>query len=228
MADHEEAGRGRPSDYEDVSVFTLSDEREQVLFSKQTECTFMWTNKAGEPVGVIMNYVWHEGRFWLTATRQRARIPAIERDPRVAIAITSRGTDIGISQSVTYKGTAIVHDDEETKAWFYPALAKRVMPNIAAVQRAFVALLDSERRVVLEVVPEKWITFDVNKMRADTSVAMARVAMPESVVRVAEQFGMDPEELIRRAVSIVGIDDPHGIRGPHKRVADALRRLLPR
>lgn len=151
-------------DYEDVSVFTLSEEREQVLFSKQTECTFMWTNKAGEPVGVIMNYVHRDGRFWLTATRQRARIAAIERDPRVAIAITSRGTDIGISQSVTYKGTAVLHDDDATKAWFYPALAAFVRPDNAEKQKAFADHLDSPGRVVIEVTPTKRIGFDSEEM----------------------------------------------------------------
>ena len=103
-------------DYEDVSVFELSDEREARLLTTQTECTFMWTNSAGEPVGVIMNYVWREGRFWLTATRQRKRIAAIEARPRVAVAVSSRGTDIGISQSLTYKGTATLHDDTDTRA----------------------------------------------------------------------------------------------------------------
>ena len=159
MADDSGAG-----DYEDVSVYTLSDEREQVLFSKQTECTFMWTNKAGEPVGVIMNYVHRDGSFWLTATRQRARVPAIERDPRVAVAISSRGTDIGVSQSVTYKGVAVVHDDDATKAWFYAALAAFVRPDDADKQRAFVEHLDSDGRVVIEVKPTMRIGFDSDEM----------------------------------------------------------------
>lgn len=152
------------ADYEDVSVFTLSEERELVLFKKQTECTFMWTNKAGEPVGVIMNYIHHEGSFWLTATRQRARIPAIERDPRVAVAMSSRGTDIGISQSVTYKGIAVVHEDNETKAWFYPALAASVRPDSETKQQAFVDHLDSDGRVVIEVKPTTRIGFDSEQM----------------------------------------------------------------
>jgi general stress protein 26 len=151
-------------DYEDVSIYTLSDEREQALFSKQTECTFMWTNKAGEPVGVIMNYVHRDGSFWLTATRQRARVPAIERDPRVAVAISSRGTDIGVSQSVTYKGVAVVHDDDATKAWFYPALAAFLRPGDADKQRAFVEHLDSDGRVVIEVRPTMRIGFDSEEM----------------------------------------------------------------
>ena len=52
-------------DFEDVSNFMLSAEREKVLYDKQTECTFMWTNRAGEPIGVIMNYVVRDGSFWL-------------------------------------------------------------------------------------------------------------------------------------------------------------------
>ncbi len=151
-------------DYEDVSIFTLSEEREEVLLTTQTECTFMWTNKAGEPVGVIMNHLWKDGSFWLTATRRRARIPAIERDPRVAICISSRGTDIGISQSITYKGIAHLHDDAAMKAWFYPALAKAVRPKSESQQEAFAQHLDSEGRVIIEIKPTKRIGFDSEAM----------------------------------------------------------------
>lgn len=151
-------------DYEDVSVFTLSGGRETTLLEKQTECCFMWTTSVGEPVGVIMNFVVRDGSFWLTATRQRKRIAAIERDPRVALAISSRGTDIGISQAVTYKGTAVLHDDDATKAWFYPALAAKVRPDSAEKQAAFAAHLDSPGRVVIEMRPGARIGFDSEAM----------------------------------------------------------------
>lgn len=210
--------------YEDVRSYTMDDDVLEQLLGEQTELNFMWSTKDHWAVGVFMSFVWRDGRFWVTLTTQRARMRAIERDPRVSVAVSSVGTSLGMQKSATAKGRVIIHDDDETKAWFYPALAKRVMPNIAPVQRAFVALLDSERRVVLEVVPEKWITFDVRKMKADTAVAMARVAMPEGVTRVAEQFGIDPEEFIRRAMTITGADNSGGAR---KKVSDALRRIWP-
>jgi Pyridoxamine 5'-phosphate oxidase len=150
--------------YEDVSMFVLAEEREQRLLDSQTECCFMWSTKEGDPVGVIMNFVALDGRFWLTCTRRRKRVPAIEARPRVAIAITSRGTDIGISQAVTYKGNAIVHESDEVKAWFYPALAARVRPTSTDHQAAFVAHLDSPGRVVIEIVPDKRIGFDAEEM----------------------------------------------------------------
>jgi nitroimidazol reductase NimA-like FMN-containing flavoprotein (pyridoxamine 5'-phosphate oxidase superfamily) len=200
-------------DYEDVKSYTLDEDVLERLLREQTELNFMWGTRDHWPVGVFMSFVWRDGRFWLTLTTQRARMRAIERDPRVSVAVSSVGTSLGRQRSATAKGRVHIHDDDETKAWFYPALAKRVMPDIAAIQRAFVSLLDSERRVVLEVVPEKWITFDVGKMKADTAMAMAKVAMPEGVVRVAERFGIDPEEFTRRAISIMGIDESRGFRG---------------
>jgi hypothetical protein len=164
-------------DFEDVSVYPLSADRESVLLGKQTECTFMWTNKAGEPVGVIMNYVFRRDRFWLTATRRRARVAAIERDPRVAIAISSRGTDIGISQSVTHKGVAVVHDDEETKRWFYPELAAAVRPGSESKQQAFIDHLDSPGRVVIEVRPTQRIGFDSEAMFRGTGAGSTRTQL---------------------------------------------------
>ncbi len=152
--------------YEDVSVFALSGDREQVLLDKQTECTFMWTTKAGDPVGVIMNYVFHDGSFWLTCTRQRKRVPAIEARPRTAVAISSRGTDIGVSQTVTYKGTAHVLDDAATREWFYPVLAAKVRPGDPSKQAAFAQHLDTPGRVVIRIDPDVRIGFDSEAMFA--------------------------------------------------------------
>ncbi len=160
--------------YEDVSTFTLSEQRERALLDAQTECCFMWTTKSGDPVGVIMNYVERDGRFWITCTTRRKRVAAVAARPRVAIAITSRGTQIGTSQAVTYKGQAIIHDDDETKAWFYPALAARVRPESADRQRAFAGHLQTEGRVVIEIVPDGRIGFDAEEMFRNSPAGPSR------------------------------------------------------
>lgn len=160
--------------YEDVSTFALDDEREQALHAAQTECTFMWSTKEGDPVGVVMNYLEHDGSFWLTCTRRRKRVAAVEARPRVAIAVSSRGTDIGVSQAVTYKGDAIVHDDDATKAWFYPALAARVRPENAERQAAFVHHLDTPGRVVIEIRPTARIGFDAENMFKNSPAGPSR------------------------------------------------------
>ena len=150
--------------YDDVSTFTLSGDRERALLDAQTECCFMWSTKAGDPVGVIMNYVVRDEHFWITCTKRRKRVSAVAARPRVALAISSRGTKIGVSQTVTYKGRAIIHEDDETKGWFYPALAARVRPESADQQAAFVHHLATDGRVVIEIVPDGRIGFDAEAM----------------------------------------------------------------
>jgi len=160
--------------YDDVSTFALDDAREHALHAAQTECTFMWSTSDGDPVGVIMNYLLHDGRFWLTCTRRRKRVAAVEARPRVAIAVSSRGTQIGVSQAVTYKGDAIVHDSDDVKAWFYPALAARVRPDSAEQQSAFVHHLETPGRVVIEIVPTSRIGFDAERMFKNSPAGASR------------------------------------------------------
>jgi general stress protein 26 len=154
--------------YEDVTKYQLGGTAEAELLAKQNECTFIWSNSSGHPVGVIMNYVFRDGRFWLTASSQRARVPAVRRDPRVSVVVTSKGSEVVSAKSLTYKGTCLIHDDDATKAWFYPALAAAVRPGDERAQAAFERHLNSPRRVVLEVIPEGRIGFDSTQMWRDT------------------------------------------------------------
>jgi general stress protein 26 len=146
--------------YEDVTLYQLSDAREQELLTKQVECNFIWTNKAGHGLGVIMNYVARNGSIWVTATSQRARVKALRRDPRASVVISSMGTDMGPGKTITYMGRVIIHDDQATKDWFYPAMAKIISPYPAPTVEAAMKHLDTPLRVVLELVPEKTIKFD--------------------------------------------------------------------
>ena len=146
--------------YEDVTMYQLSDEREQELLAKQIECNFIWTNKDGHGLGVIMNYVAKDGSVWLTATKQRARIKALKRDPRASVVISSMGTDMGAGKQITYKGRVVLHEDQATKDWFYPAMANIISPYPAPTVEAAIEHLDTPLRVIIELIPEKAIKFD--------------------------------------------------------------------
>lgn len=161
----EESSETHPEEnYEDVSVYDLDADVEEQLLQAHNECTFIWANREGWPVGVIMSYIWRDGRFWLTASSQRARISAVRRDPRVCIVVTSTGSPLPRNKAITWKGTCTVHDDAETKAWFYPEFAAALYPGNEAGQASFVSFLDSPRRVILEVAPTQRIGYDGSKM----------------------------------------------------------------
>ena len=170
--------------YDDVKQYRLDPEREAELVASGGECTFIWANKAGHPIGVITAYVPVDGKIWMTATRERVRIKAIARDGRSSIVITSKGTPMGGGKCVTYKGDTVIHDDDKTKQWFYQLLAKgmsqgRDEGNEFAKNLdpdLFVRFLDTPERVVLEFTPSMSIPFDGDKMAAGTAAAYAQFA----------------------------------------------------
>ena len=155
--------------YEMVSVYRMTDAARDELLAVNRECVFNWTTQEGYPMGVIMSYIWKDGRVWLTFAAHRHRAEAIRRNNKVSVAVSGvagmtpdcpRGT-------ATMKGRAYFHDDQATKDWFYPALAAKVTRGDPQGQKAFESLLDSPLRTILEIVPEKWITYDADKAGRD-------------------------------------------------------------
>ena len=157
--------------WEDVKSYSLDQDAEQALYDAQIECTLIWASKDGWPMGVIVNYIHRDGRFWLTASEERPRVKQIRQDPRVCIAITSKGSAIKERQSLTYKCEAIVHTDRETLDWVLPEFAAAMRPGEPEKAEAFRQMLDSPGRVVFELVPVKRVGFDSAKLWAASEAA---------------------------------------------------------
>ncbi len=153
------------TDHEIVSIYPFSDEEIDELMDNSVECVLMWATKDGWPVGVTHAFLWHDGKIWLTFTSQRHRAAAIRRDNRVSVNVSSKGYPQGESDdmakgAVTFKGHGEFFDDEETKAWFYRALAKKLNPDSPEGVDWFSDFLDSPLRTVLAVTPVKRIMYN--------------------------------------------------------------------
>lgn len=176
--------------YDDVKQYRLDPEREQELLNTGGECTFIWANKSGHPIGVTSAYVPVDGKIWMTATRERVRIKAIARDGRSSIVITSKGTPMGGGKTVTYKGHTVIHDDRQTKLWMYSLLAQGMVREGQGDQdnvftsgidpAMFIRFLDTPERIVLEFTSEMSIPFDGDKMAQGTAQAYAAFAAQDA------------------------------------------------
>ncbi|MGE0666819.1 MAG: pyridoxamine 5'-phosphate oxidase family protein [Sphingomonadales bacterium] len=154
-----------PNDHEVVSIYPYTPEQLDRLLTDARECVLMWATKDSWPVGVYHSFVWRNGRIWITFGAHRHRANAIKRNPKVSVAISGvAGVEPDCPMgSATCKGIGIFHDDEETKAWFYRALADKSHRNDKAKADRFVETLNSPMRTILEVIPTQWITFDSAK-----------------------------------------------------------------
>jgi len=154
----------KPENYEMVSIYRLDPEVQEELLANARECVFNWCTRDQWPMGVIMSCLWRDGCMWLTSGAHRHRISAVRRNPQVSVVVTSTGTHLGGAKTVTIKGRCRVHEDDETKSWFYPAFAQHLHPGNERMARDFQQLLDSPLRVVLRVEPVRFISYDGVKM----------------------------------------------------------------
>ena len=104
--------------YEKVSIYPLDADVLEKLLSINRECVFNWCTQDNHPMGVVMSYIWMDGRVWLTAGAHRHRISAVRRNPKVSVVITSAGTEFGPGKTVTIKGRCVIHEDRRPRTSF--------------------------------------------------------------------------------------------------------------
>jgi hypothetical protein len=159
--------REKLEDFDDVTHYGIEAGRRETLLARGHECAVVWSTKDGWPVGVQHIYVWQDGRFWVTCTGARKRVPALRARPKSAVIVAFPG-----EQTLTAKTLATVHEHgSEHHRWFYEALARKVLPGQPTAIReageaAWIERLDMPDRVVIELVPQKWISFDGRKVMA--------------------------------------------------------------
>jgi general stress protein 26 len=185
----------RTTDHEIVSIYPFSDAEVDALMTHAGECVLMWSTKDGWPVGVTHAFVWRDGRIWITFAAHRHRAAAIRRDNRVSVNVSStsygvRGVEGLPRGAITFKGRAEFFEDDATKAWFYPALAKKVNPDNPAGEAFFNTLLDSPLRVILAVTPEKSIMYNA-------ALAERHMAGTVSEEELGERLESDRERMNR-------------------------------
>lgn len=137
---------------EDLAEARLSVAGQRELWDAQTEgvLTFL---QDGLPTAVVMSYlVDAEGRFWFATVEGRRQVRGVDADGRVAVVVSNTGTDLPGRRMVALRGDATVHRDRETVMAAVRRLAPRLAPDDPD---AFVRLLDSPNRVVIEAVPTR-------------------------------------------------------------------------
>ena len=137
---------------ENLADARLSVAGQQELWEAQTESVLTFLQD-GLPTAVVMSYlVDEEGHFWFATVEGRRQVRGVDSDPRVAVVVSNTGTDLPGRRMVALRGEARVHRDRAVVLSAVRRLAPRLAPGDP---EAFVRLLDSDNRVVIEVVPTR-------------------------------------------------------------------------
>jgi len=144
-------GRLGIDDVDDLSGVKLLPEDRDHLLATQSECTFIFNREGGWPSGVVMSFVFQDDCFWIASVITRPQVARLNDDPRVTVVVSNAGTETPGRQMVAVRGTAILHKPgtEVFDKMLY-AIGARLQP---ADPMAFVRLLDTPKRRVIQVVP---------------------------------------------------------------------------
>jgi hypothetical protein len=140
----------------DFKPFRLSADERGELLTVQSECTLGWLNSDGWPVAAFLTFLFERDAFWVTSFRDRPRVDCLIADPRSTVAVSSAGKPLDHGRMVSARTLAVVHDDAATAEWFYPQFAEMAGLNAAALAR--------QDRVIIELRPQAWNSFDAKRM----------------------------------------------------------------
>ena len=214
-------------DYEDLTTMRLDDEALQSLVGGGGECIFNWTTTDGFPVGVVVAYVYRDGKFWTTCADRRKRVPALRKRPQSGIVINRNG------KTASYKGDSIVHangdaDFDELKTWFYATLSGVAAAPEDAYRRAFVARrqehrveIRQHRRHVGTRADHVYARLQLRLVeRLDDEVIRARVQPGDDVLRVRHTGEHEDVGLLQHRRLADAFAQLHAVRLRHDPVED--------
>lgn len=186
-------------DHEVVSIYPFTEDQVNALMENAVEAVLMWSTKDGWPVGVTHAFVWRDEKLWLTFASHRHRAAAIRRDNRVSVNVSSASYPAAApgdlpSGAITFKGTGEFFDDDDTKAWFYRALAAKVGQGNQQVEDNFYNLLDSPLRTILCVTPVKRIMYNAGLANEHIAGTVKEEDLGERLSSDAKRMNREREE----------------------------------
>lgn len=139
----------------------------------------------GRPYTVPVWWLWHEGRFWITGTYERVWCKQLAYDPRASLCIEAAPAVMGapgLAGHVGIDGRVIRRELPAFDIW--PISRKLVEkyvglgdPTRGAAVEAFFANMQTEHRLLFELVPEVQRAIDMRVYRgkrADREYQMRR------------------------------------------------------
>ncbi len=136
---------------------------EEILHA-QNECTLSWVTQDGSPAATIVSFLYDEGYLWMTALEGAPRVVAIQRDSRVAITVSGKGTKLGDTRCVSMRGQCQVLRDKKIRDDFFPKFSQRVLYKSHLGASMMAKSMNNADNVVLKFTVEKVIPYDAQRM----------------------------------------------------------------
>ena len=147
--------------------YPLEPDEFELLFRENAYCEMAHVNKRGYPVVTPMFYVIKDDHIMMSSIKEyRHKVGCLKKNPKMTVSIHNDGTNVRHQKAILIMGQAVIHDDDTLmREIHWQIIDKYFFELTTDEERA--AVFEPVRpplRCIIEVVPEKILTWDLGKM----------------------------------------------------------------
>ena len=138
-----------------------------LLFHENAYCEMAHVNKRGYPVVTPMFYVIKNDHIMMSSIKKyRHKVHHLENNPKMTVSIHNDGTNVRHQKAILIMGQAKIHDDDALMREIHWMIIDKYFFELTtdAERAAAFEAVHTPLRCIIEVVPEKIMTWDLGKM----------------------------------------------------------------
>jgi general stress protein 26 len=148
--------------------YPMEEEEFNLLYHHNAYCSMAHVNKRGYPVVSPMFYVIGENDNLMMSTikNYRLKVGCLMENPKITVAIHNDGTNVRHQKAILIMGQAVIHDEDEMMRKIHWQIIDKYFFELTTQEEREVAFeaVHTPLRCIIEVVPEKIMTWDLGKM----------------------------------------------------------------
>jgi len=147
--------------------YPMEQDEFELLYRGNAYCNMAHVNKRGYPVVSPMFYVIKDDNIMMSTIKNyRLKVGCLKENPKITVAIHNDGTNVRHQKAILVMGQAAIHDDDEMMREIHWQIIDKYFFELTTDEERAVAFeaVHTPLRCIIEVVPEKIMTWDLGKM----------------------------------------------------------------
>jgi len=147
--------------------YPMDEDEFELLYRNNAYCNMAHVNKRGYPVVSPMFYVIQNDNVMMSTIKNyRLKVGCLQKNPKMTVAIHNDGTNVRHQKAILIMGQAKIHDEDEMMREIHWKIIDKYFFELTTDEQREAAFeaVHTPLRCIIEVVPEKIMTWDLGKM----------------------------------------------------------------
>ena len=138
-----------------------------LLYHESAYCNMGHVNKRGYPVVTPMFFVIKNDHIMMSSIKNyRHKVGCLMENPKITVSIHNDGTNVRHQKAIMVMGQAVIHDEDALMRDIHWMIIDKYFFELTTDEEREAAFeaVHTPLRCIIEVIPEKILTWDLGKM----------------------------------------------------------------